>query len=636
MIVRELVTLLAFDTNADGAREAERVIDRVENRASEAANTIGSTFRNMFAGVAALFAGQALMAGFRALTDASDQITTAMNQLNAAMEGDERGALATFERIYGGARETGIAVTSTTQAFLRFAPAMREAGFGASETVSMLEGLQKGLLAAGTDAQASGETIRQMGQAISQGKLNDDELTNFLENASPTMIKAFAEALGTTTDKLKEMGSEGELTNDKILPALIKTAQVAAEQFGNMEVTVALANARFRVVMTRFLGELTKAIGLERVLIGWTTRLADSVEGLRRGLPALQALIRELGGLERILQVVALSLAVGTAAWLAYNRAALVAAIRTVAAFAPWVLGGIAVAAVAAMIMDFVEWVGGEDVDTLFRRWFGPFADIQAQYQPQIDALRTAWDNFKGAVGDAYVRLSADGEVFWPVLMQYLRTLWETMDGVGKFIGQTMRTLVTAFQTDWEELKVVIEAFKAGWQGARDLFAQIAAFIGTTLDFMVQRFVSGFGTIVGWIDRAKEAFRSWLGMEAGGAQTPNGVQRQGFGPMRRGTLAPGDGPVGDEAFRADMRDILSFGAGNAAPMAGAIARGADRTVNAPQSNTFHQSIAVTATGINPAEVSAATSQGVTRANEGAASALREAQVNMPLTEAPAQ
>lgn len=634
MIVRELVTLLGFRNDDAGARAHERTLDRVRHKAESVAGETASTMQNAMRAVYAALAGGAALMAVKGITDAADTITTAMNRITAALQGQDDPA-AVFERIYASARETGSELGLLTAAFMRFAAPMRDAGHDAGVTVDMLTGLQKGLLAAGSSAAEAAGVMTQLGQAMTKGKFDGDELKNFLENASPTLVDTFAAALGTTRDKLSEMGSEGKLVATNVIPALIEAAKAGANEFDAMERTVALAGASARVSMTRFLGEFGKSIGLTQVAIKWIDAFGRRLDRWRESLPALRDIVEQIGGLERILQTVAVAIGLGTALWLAYNRAALVAALRTAAAFAPWILGGIAVAAVAALIMDFVEWVGGEDVDTLFRRWFGPFEDVAARFAPEIETLRTAWEAFRTMLGDGYVALAAAGEQFWPAFVEYLRVLWRTMDEVGQGIGLAVRAIYEATLREFTGVMALWETLKAGWQSGRDVFAQVAEGIANLLSGLVGNFIAGFGTIIGWIDRAKAALLSWLGMGgAGGAAAPQGTPGAGDGP-RRGTLAPFSPAPGDAAFRQEMGNLLNL-APAAGPLAGAIGASGSGATNQTQANTIQNNVTVTATGASAPEVAAGVNQGMSRATDGMVNSLREVQAGMPLTEAPAQ
>jgi len=609
VIVRELVTLLGFRTDPAGAEAYERTFSRVQGRAAEATASMSNWAEGMVRQAKLAVTAWAGFQGVKSVIEAADNLTTTMNRINAALPQESaEGVQAVFDQIYKSATETGVATDKTAQAFMRFAPAMRKLGYDADSTVQMLDGIQKGMIAGGQSAGETGEVIRQLGQAITSTVFQGDELRSFMEGASATMIESFAAQLGVTTDKLKKMGSEGNLTAKVVLPALIAASKAGRDEFGRMEVTTSLAMARARVVLTHTLANFNKVTQISKYAALSIQNFVNSLLKIEDFLPTLDRFIKEMGGMDRIVQVVIVTMGGLLAAVVAVNRALVITALRSAAAWAPWIIGGIAIAAVAALVMDFVEWIGGEDVDSQFRRWFGPFDEFTKEQGPAIAKVKEAWQQFKDIVRETYIQLSADGENFWPPLLEYLGILWRTMDEVGRFIGTTLRGMVEAARTDFAEFIKIVETS-----------------IGAV--------VAAFQTVVGWIDRAVAAWQRWIGRDG---PTPNETNPAGGAGPRRGTLR---GLNTEGFYRPDdmipLGDLL-----NTDPLyagaAGAIGRSSTANINAPQNNTITNSVTVNATGASAPEVAAGVTEGMGRATDGMANSLRDVQASMPLVEAPSR
>ncbi|EHL99384.1 tape measure domain protein [Acetobacteraceae bacterium AT-5844] len=372
MIVRELQTLLSFKTDGRGADEFDQRIDRLRAAATAAAAAIAAAF------------------GFDRIERASDNLTTSMNRLGASTDNVEQAAEA-YELLYTSARETGIAVVESTKGFMRFAPAMRRAGFTMQDTVDLLDGLQKGLLAAGAGTAETASVFTQLGQAVNSGVFQGEELNAFLENASPTLVQAFADALGIAREELKKLASEGKLTNKNVLPALIASARAGRDEFGRMIPTNELRKARTAVAIERWVAELDKAFQATRRWGLAITRVGDSFDRWRSRIPMIRDFINQLGGLEQILSSVAIGVV-----YLTTVQAALNGALSATIARVALLTAGFAAAVAAGLLLhDLFTWMSGSDTQTLFGKMFGPFDKAIGGISPGLLELKSQLENLR-------------------------------------------------------------------------------------------------------------------------------------------------------------------------------------------------------------------------------------------------
>lgn len=397
MIVRELQTLLSFRADNREAQKWEQGLERMQRLAL---------------GLGAALAGAF---GIRKIIEAGDAYTTTMNRLGASTTTAEQATQA-YEGLYASARETGIAVQDSSKAFMRFSPAMTRLGYNLTDTIALVDGLQKGLLAAGSTAAESASVFQQLGQAINSGVFQGEELGSFLENASPTLVAKFAEALGTTADKLKKMGEDGKLTTSNVLPALIAAARAGRDEFGRMRVTVALAMARSGIAIDRFTAELERAFQFTEKLARVIETAGKKFDEWRAYIPTIQRVVNELGGLEQILASVALGVIYVTAV-IAASNGALTAMI---ARFAVLSAGIMAVVAAGLLLHDFFTWMQGGDTKTLFGEMFGSFQDVIGPYKPGLDELKRQLEEVKTIL----VGTPDEAAAAWARLKTYLKGFW--------------------------------------------------------------------------------------------------------------------------------------------------------------------------------------------------------------------
>ena len=81
---------------------------------------------------------------------------------------------------------------------------------------------------------------QQLGQALASGKLQGDELRSLLENM-PVLAQALARELGVGIGQLREMGAAGQLTADRVFPALLAASEKINGEFDKMPPTMSRA-----------------------------------------------------------------------------------------------------------------------------------------------------------------------------------------------------------------------------------------------------------------------------------------------------------------------------------------------------------------------------------------------------------
>jgi tape measure domain-containing protein len=568
VIVRELQTLLSFRTNMRGADDFDNRLDGLKRAAAAAAAAIAAAF------------------SIKEVIRAGDAYTTTMNRLGAATDGPEQAAKA-YEALYSSARETGVAVDETSKAFMRFSPAMTKAGFSMDDTVGLIDGLQKGLLAAGANASETSAVFQQLGQAINSGVFQGEELGSFLENASPTLVTKFADALGTTSDKLKEMGSEGKLTTKNVLPALVAAAKAGRDEFGKMRPTVELSMARSRVAVDRFLAELERGMDFTRRLAEIIEAAGRKIDEWRRYIPGIRDLINEFGGLERILSAVALGAGYLGLVLLAFNGTLS----ATIARLALLTAQFTAVVAVGLLLQDFITWMQGGDTKTLFGEWFGPFDQAVAPIRPALEELKRQLLDVKAV----FLGTPDEAQQAWERLKSYLKGFWND---------------IIADWPDWLKsavgFKVDAPGSPPGGSNTPGVEPPSSGYIAPQMTLEQQR-----NAAAGVSER--QAFVPQLAMATAQSAVTEDVKpimdtiRDGFRDL-----------LGSIGFRQRIDDadgkprVLQPGEN----MVDALRRSAAPTTNnntANQTNTVNNNIVVNATGVSGPEVASGASRGVGQA-----------------------
>lgn len=226
------------------------------------------------AGIAAI--GTAAVAAVRA----GDELTQTLSRL-ASATGSAQAAVAVYDQLYRLSLQTGQAVGDTAAAFGRFAIATREVGATNEQALALTRTLQQAAIVAGASGQEAASAALQLGQALASGVLQGDELRSLLE-AMPNLAQALARELGVSVGELRRLGAEGQLTADRVMPAILRAGEQIREQFEQMPPSLARGFSAVSTATSRFLGELDQALGTSRAIAERLVGAAGLIDRLRR------------------------------------------------------------------------------------------------------------------------------------------------------------------------------------------------------------------------------------------------------------------------------------------------------------------------------------------------------------------
>ncbi|HEV7458236.1 MAG TPA: tape measure protein [Roseococcus sp.] len=263
---------------AEASANSTRGLGLLSAAASGAGGALGglvSALTSPAAAIAALTAGVTL--GARQIANLGDQYTSTMNRLQAAT-GSVQTATQVYSQLVQISAQTGASINDSAAAFQRFAIAARGIGATNSEVLTLTRTLQQAALVAGASTQEMASTTLQLGQALASGTLQGDELRAILE-AMPSLAEAIARQLGVSVGELRRMGSEGQLTSERVFNAILRSSEQINEQFRNLTPTMSLAFGQLGAAMTDFVGRLDRALGLSQGIAAAAAAAANFVRG---------------------------------------------------------------------------------------------------------------------------------------------------------------------------------------------------------------------------------------------------------------------------------------------------------------------------------------------------------------------
>lgn len=182
-----------------------------------------------------------------------------------------------FAQLIQQANRAGTDIETAASSFQRFAAAGRDVGINNQVILQFTDNLQKMARVSGASSQEAGAALYQLSQAFASGRLHGDEFRSVSEQL-PIVLRVLAKEMGVTTGELKQLGSDGEITRDKLLLLNNATDDINA-QFARMPRTVDQSATALRNNLTVAIAELDQQIGASKFLAKFLDLLAGGVSG---------------------------------------------------------------------------------------------------------------------------------------------------------------------------------------------------------------------------------------------------------------------------------------------------------------------------------------------------------------------
>ena len=203
------------------------------NRAQQQATTAGQKIGQTFDGLANVFknlAGVAGIVGIGALTQqiistgqASERSKIQLQSLAGAYN-EAAQAAAAASRIQ---QVLGISALDARQNFSQLYAALRGTGIGLQQLEVLFVGISNAARLSGAGTAEASAALLQLKQGLASGRLQGDELRSVLEQL-PAFAQAIAKELNVNVGALRQLGSDGKITNEIVFNAAKKLAAAAA------------------------------------------------------------------------------------------------------------------------------------------------------------------------------------------------------------------------------------------------------------------------------------------------------------------------------------------------------------------------------------------------------------------------
>lgn len=257
-----------YRTMQNGGRQAAAAARESERALSDLTAGFASAGRAAAAATAAFATGKLV------------QIADEWNSVNARLKQASSSAddfAASQRQLMEISQRTGTAFSDNANLFSRAAASMREFGYSSDEVLKITEAVSTGLKLSGANTQEASSVITQFSQALAQGVLRGEEF-NAVNEAGDRVIRALAAGMGVARKDLKSMADHGQLTIDKVVPALMSQLGSLQGEFASMPQTVSGSLQKVTNSFMAWVGGVNQATGATDALSGGLEGVSQTLD----------------------------------------------------------------------------------------------------------------------------------------------------------------------------------------------------------------------------------------------------------------------------------------------------------------------------------------------------------------------
>jgi len=251
----------SLDSIEGSSRRAERSLDKLSTVAGVAAGAF-----------AALTAGL----GIREIVDYTARWTDLNSRLINAT-GSGQNAEQALRAISASAKGTYSSLEQTAEVFLRNSMALNELGYTTNEQIKVSTALNNAMAVSGARGDQAASALDAFSKAVARGKMEGEDFNRIIENA-PELVKALADGLGVTTGEFRKMITEGKITSDQMIPALISQMDKLQKKADEMPATISDGFILMQNALFEFVGRMDKALGISESLAEGLKFLSQNIE----------------------------------------------------------------------------------------------------------------------------------------------------------------------------------------------------------------------------------------------------------------------------------------------------------------------------------------------------------------------
>ena len=494
MTIRDIAVAFGFNVDKSSQKGAEDAIKGLKSMATKLLGTIAIGF--------SLTKMNALAEEFNGI---NDQIKHATNEL-----GDQEEIQ---QKILKSANETKTSYGEAAKAITNFVQNSNGLFESVDDAVEFNDATTKLFKTAGKGTAEIAGLQEAINKSFAKGAVDTETLNQLIEK-SPEAVKLLNRQLGTTSEELLQMATDGKMSLTNLRDAFLNNTDEINKNFDNLDYSISDALLNMRNQWGLFCNDLwvksgiTNDVGklMVRAFTGFMNILKKLqpyierciralISGVKKAFDLIQRvgsflgrLINKMGGIEQVMKLIAI---VAGAIWLALNAQKILGFLKSMGKLLTGInlkiLAIVAVIVILALIIeDFLAFMRGDDsvIGSLFEK-----AGIDSE--KARETILKAWNKVKTFLIQAWNFIKSVGMGIFNGLKQFWAENGETIKTTLMAIWNTIKVLLTAL---WKGIKViavsVFNGLKAFWDTWGGVITSSFKIIWNTLIALIQPFMS--------------------------------------------------------------------------------------------------------------------------------------------------
>lgn len=518
MTIRDIGILLGYDIDENSEQAAENSIKSLKSMATKMLGAIGIGFS---------------LAQLNSLSEEFGRVNTQIRTATAGLEEQSE----VQQKILASANATRTSYSDAANVISKLMSENTELFGSVDEAVKFNDAATMLFKTAGkTNDQIAG-LMEAINKSFAKGRVDSETISQLLEQ-SPEAVVLLNKRLGSTTDQLEQLATDGKITLADLKGVFVDNADAIAQSFGDVRYNVTDALTNIRNQWGLWVADMDESLGVSQAL-GTTMVKAFSMgmDVLRKLQTRIEWLAEKLGGTEKLFKLIGL---IAGAAFGVMALPRLLAFLdglrkmdRAMAGMKLKILAIVAVIVVLALLVeDFFAFMRGDSslIGSLFDK-AGIGADNARQailnaWGAIKDFLLKAWELIRNAAMTIFGALSEwwaeNGEAvkesflkIWEAIKALCVALWNALSTAAKSIFKALKafwdtwgsTIISVFGIIWNTLISLIQpfldyiagiinflssVFTGDWEGAWNAIKDIAAAIWQ----MITTIVSGAWDVI--------------------------------------------------------------------------------------------------------------------------------------------
>lgn len=433
------------------ARKTEKSAGKTKRSYEEAAksvDTLAEKLKTVLTAVGIGFSLTQMNALSEEFNGINDQIKNATKGLGNQKE--------IQEKIMQSANDTKMSYADTAKVVGALVQENKELFSSVDEAIAFNDAVTKTFKVAGKSNEEIAGLTEAINKSFAKGKVDSETISQLLEQA-PEAVEYLNRQLGSTTDQLEQMVSDGRVSLADLKDAFMMNVDEINEGFNGLDYSISDALLNIRNLWGYWLDDINASTGLTKTLAKYMTRAFDMImKGMNKVRDISVKVTKKFGGIENVLKFIGIAAGVAFAAFKgkkileflkSFTGFLNVANLKMLAIIAVFV-------AIVLIVEDFVNFMQGNG---------SVIGEVLEKMGFDVDEVReriiSAWNKVKG----------------------FLIHIWSAISDAAKFVTDKLGELwekygdkiVAVFSAIIGILKTNIDAFVKLVRGTIDLISGI-------------------------------------------------------------------------------------------------------------------------------------------------------------------